>query len=60
VRVGDYYNEDNSPYSRDMRAERSLDLEIAYVHRHRDYVHNGSPRNDIALIRLSQCVDEFK
>nr|CAB3244092.1 plasma kallikrein [Phallusia mammillata] len=62
VRVGDYYNRDGTPHSRDPTVENSEDIEIESVIRHERYDLFPTPTNDIAVIKLRTCVtfDKFK
>lgn len=56
VRVGDYYNRDGLQFSQSEGVEDSRDLDIEEVYRHPYYSYHSSPTNDLALIKLRQCV----
>lgn len=62
VRVGDYFNSDDYSDMTDKqreeleKAENSRDVEILKVYKHENYRSYPAPKQDIALIRLKQCV----
>jgi len=55
LRVGDYYNRDNTANSNDRAAEESQDLEIEKIIQHQAFQTYPTTRNDIALIKLKKC-----
>lgn len=62
VRVGDYYNDDKhegltqAEIDEFEGKEKQNDREILRVYKHERYISYPSPKQDIALIRLKQCV----
>jgi len=62
VRVGDYYNDDKHEGLTQAQIdeldgkEKQTDREIFKVYKHERYVSYPSPKQDIALIKLKQCV----
>ena len=63
IRVGDYYNDDtNEGLTRKQieeleDKEKQRDRDILAVYKHERYISYPSPKQDIALIRLKQCVN---
>jgi len=63
IRVGDYYNDDtNEGLTRAQideleDKEKQRDRDILAVYKHERYISYPSPKQDIALIRLKQCVN---
>uniref|UniRef100_H2YDU6 Peptidase S1 domain-containing protein n=1 Tax=Ciona savignyi TaxID=51511 RepID=H2YDU6_CIOSA len=52
VRIGDFFNRDGLPHSRDPTVEGSRDIRISKIYKHDGYSQYPSARNDIALIKL--------
>jgi len=59
LRAGDFFNDDDNEANDDFfsRIESQQDLKIERIYRHELYVNSPTDRNDIALIKLKDCVD---
>jgi len=59
VRIGDFFNDDDHEANNNFFSpiESQKDIKIEKVYRHELYANSPTDRNDIALIKLAECVD---